>query len=86
VLFDPRGNQLMEYSWNLGATTNNKAEAYAMFMGMQLAKKRKITNLNIVSDSKNIIHYFIKASSPKETSLENICKDFTHFFSHPPST
>jgi hypothetical protein len=25
VLFDPRGNQLMEYSWNLGVTTNNKA-------------------------------------------------------------
>jgi ribonuclease HI len=72
VLFDPRGNQLMEYSWNLGATTNNKAEAYTMYMGIQLAKKRKITELNIVGDSKNTIRYFIKASSPKETSLENL--------------
>jgi ribonuclease HI len=62
----------MEYSWNLGVTTNNKAKAYAMYIGIQLAKKRKIIALNIVGDSKNTIHYFIKASSLKETSLENL--------------
>jgi ribonuclease HI len=48
VLFDPRGNQIMEYSWNLGVTTNNKAEAYALYIGVQLAKKRQINALNIV--------------------------------------
>jgi len=56
VIFDPRGNQIMEYSWNIGATTNNKAKANAMLMGIQLAKKRNIYEINIVCNSKNIIH------------------------------
>lgn len=42
VFFYPRANQIMAYSWNLGVTTNNRAEAYAMLMGIQLAKKRSI--------------------------------------------
>jgi ribonuclease HI len=78
VLFDPRGNQIMEYSWNLGVTTNNKEEAYAMLMGIQLAKKRSISELNIVGDSKNTICYFIKTPPPKETSLDNLVEHIKH--------
>jgi ribonuclease HI len=62
----------LEYYWNLGITTNNKAEAYALFIGVQLAKKRQIDALNIVGDSKNTIHYFIKASSPRDIGLKNL--------------
>lgn len=62
----------MEYSWNLEVTTNNKAEAYALYIGVQLAKKKQINALNIVGYSKNTIRYFIKASSPKDTSLKNL--------------
>jgi ribonuclease HI len=65
VLFNPRGNKLMDYSWNLEVTTNNKVEAYTLYMGIQLEKKRKIIDLNILGDSKNTIIYFIKAFSPK---------------------
>jgi len=62
----------MEYSWNPEVTTNNKAESYAMYIGIQLAKKRKINALDIVGDSKNTIRYFIKASYLKDTSLKNL--------------
>jgi hypothetical protein len=65
VLFHPRGNQIMEYSWNLGVTTNNKAEAYAMVMGIQLEKKISISELNIGGDSKITIRYFINTPPPK---------------------
>jgi hypothetical protein len=41
-------------------------------MGIQLEKKRKIVDFNIVGDSKRTIFYFIKAPSPKETSVENL--------------
>ena len=41
-------------------------------MGIQLEKKRKIIDLNIVGDSKRTIFYFIKVPSPKETSVENL--------------
>jgi len=78
VLFDPRGNQIMEYSWNLGVTTNNKEDTYAILMGIQLAKKISISNLNIVGDSKNIICYFIKTPLPKETSLDNLVECIKH--------
>jgi hypothetical protein len=51
VLFHHRGYQIMEYSWSLGVTTNNKAEDYAMLMSIQLEKKRSTSELNIVGDS-----------------------------------
>jgi ribonuclease HI len=60
VLFIPRGQRLLTYSWNLGITTNNLAEAYAIFKGAQLAQERQINQLIILGDSKNIIRYFIK--------------------------
>jgi hypothetical protein len=43
-----------------------------MYMGIQMEKKKNIIELNIVGDSKNTIRYFIKASSPKGTSLDNL--------------
>jgi hypothetical protein len=38
VLFGPRGKMMITYSWNLGTTTNNSAEAYALLKGIQIAK------------------------------------------------
>lgn len=71
VLFHPRGNKIMEHSWTIGVTTNNKAEAYAMLIGIQLEKKISIYELNIAGDSKNTTRYFVKHPPPKETSLDN---------------
>jgi ribonuclease HI len=57
---------------NLGIYSNNKAEAYALFQGVQLVKKRKISILYIVGDSKNTIHYFVSSSSPKDIGLNKL--------------
>jgi hypothetical protein len=62
-----------------------------VYQGVQLAKKRKITYLNIMGDSKNIIRYFVYGSSPKDPrlnvliectciSLSNIFVQFFHLF------
>jgi ribonuclease HI len=72
VLFIPRGQILLTYSWNLGITTNNLAEAYAIFKGAQLAKERQINQLIILGDSKTIIRYFIKKTIPKNSILKRI--------------
>jgi hypothetical protein len=39
VLYSPRGNRLLDFSWNLGKTTNNMAEAYAIYQGILLAQR-----------------------------------------------
>jgi hypothetical protein len=60
----------MEFYWNLGITINNKAEVYSPFLGIQLENQRQIFGLNILGDSKNIIHYFFTASSSKDIGLK----------------
>jgi len=52
--------------------TNNKAEAYALLQGIDLAKQRHIQTLNVVGDSKTIIRTVILDSSPRNTSLKNL--------------
>jgi ribonuclease HI len=72
VLFSPRGQRLLTYSWNLGMTTNNSAEAYALLKGAQIAKVRQINELIILGDSKTIIRYFIKITNPKNSIMKRI--------------
>jgi hypothetical protein len=42
VIYDSEGNKLIDYSWGLGKTTNNKAEFLAAYMGLNLAQDRHI--------------------------------------------
>jgi ribonuclease HI len=60
----------MDFYWNIGITTNNKGEAYAIYQELQLEKKRQISNLNIVGDSKNTTRYFVFGSSSKDIGLK----------------
>jgi hypothetical protein len=41
-MFSPRGQRLLTYLWNLSITTNNLAEAYAIFKGSQLAQEQQL--------------------------------------------
>jgi hypothetical protein len=63
---------MITYSWNLGTTTNNSAEAYALLKGTQIAKERQINKLIIIGDSKMIIRYFVKSTNPKNSTLRRI--------------
>jgi ribonuclease HI len=70
VLFSPRGQRMITYSWNLGITTNNAAEAYALLKGTQIARERQIKKLTIIGDSKTIIRYFVKNTNSKNSALK----------------
>jgi ribonuclease HI len=67
-----RGKRILNYYWNIGKDTNNKAEAYALLKGIQLAKLRQISNLNVIGDSKTIIRMMIQGTEPKNLSLKII--------------
>jgi ribonuclease HI len=64
----------IKFYWNLGVTTNNKAKAYAVYQGIQLAKQRHIYYLKIVGDSKNVIRYFVTGSTPQDVGLKALIK------------
>jgi ribonuclease HI len=59
VLYELGGKRILNYCWNLGKDTNNKAEAYALLKGLQLANQRQIHSLNVVGDSKTIIRMIV---------------------------
>jgi ribonuclease HI len=72
VLYSPRGKRMLDYSWNLGVTTTNMAEAYAMYQGVLLAQEQKLNNIIIIGDSKNTIRHFFKGTAPKNSKLKRI--------------
>jgi ribonuclease HI len=55
IIFDSDGQKIVDYSWGLGKTTNNKAESLAVYMGLQIAHSRNIHNLTVLGDSELII-------------------------------
>jgi len=72
VLFELRGKRILNYYWNLGKDTKNKAKVYALLRGLHLANQRQIQNLNVVADSKIIIRMMIQGSDPKNMSLKRV--------------
>jgi len=72
VIIYPRGNQVLSFHWNLGIATNNQAEAYALYQGLHLAKRRNIHSLSVIGDSKIIIGYVRKGSHPPNLHLKAI--------------
>jgi ribonuclease HI len=55
VIFDSDGQNIVDYSWGLGKTTNNKVESLAVYMGLQIAHSRNIHILTILGDSELVI-------------------------------
>ena len=52
--------------------TNNKAEAYALLKGIQLAHSKGIWKLVVLGDSLTIIRLMVKGKNPKDPSLKKI--------------
>jgi ribonuclease HI len=55
ILLDHGGNAMFHYAWGLGTTTNNIAEAYALYEGLKLAKECNISQLLVFGDSMLIV-------------------------------
>jgi ribonuclease HI len=58
VILDSDGHKLMEFSWGLGKSTNNNAEALAVYMGMRLITVNSPARLVVIGDSYLIIKRF----------------------------
>lgn len=72
VLYGPRGNQIPDFSQNLGNTSNNMVESYAVYQGILLAWEQQLNHITIVGVSKNIIRYFVLGNTLKDSKLNRI--------------
>jgi hypothetical protein len=57
VIFFPRGNIRLSFSWSLGHATNNQAEAYALLQGLLLARQQGLDSIIILGDLKVVINH-----------------------------
>jgi ribonuclease HI len=61
VIFDFKGNKVLEFAWGLGNATNNHAEVLATYMGLRLIPENRSTRLMVISDSDLIIRGLCKS-------------------------
>ena len=71
---DPRGNQVLKYSWRLGKESNNEAEAYSFLQRIKIASSMSTRSLLFFGDSSIIIQHLVNNSLPKESSIAQIVK------------
>jgi len=63
---------IVSYEWGLGESTNNKAEAYSLFLGTKILKKHAIKYPIIIGDSAIVIEAMVKDKSPSNTAINKI--------------
>jgi ribonuclease HI len=69
---EPNQDQVTQYAIGLGIETNNRAEALALWQGMQLALKLKIQDLTVIGDSRIIIQAMVKRSNSQSIKLKSL--------------
>eukprot|EP00253_Pinus_taeda_P015908 PITA_15908 len=74
VLLNPGGFTEMRFHWGLGIETNNRAEALALWQGLNLAINKNILSLNVFGDSRLIIQALLFPKTPHQVHLASIIK------------
>jgi ribonuclease HI len=69
VIIDSDGQNILDYSWGLGNTTNNKAESLAVYMGLRIARSQNIHELIVLGDSELIIKELLGSSKSTNQAL-----------------
>jgi ribonuclease HI/exonuclease III len=69
---EPNQDKITQYALGLGIDTNNRAEALALWQGMQLALKLKIQDLTVIGDSRIIIQAMVKRSNSQSVKLNSL--------------
>jgi ribonuclease HI len=67
------------YAWGLGTTTNNIAEAFALYAGLKFARERNIPQLLVFGDSVLIV----KDSYQQKLHGEQSSKWYSSMNHHP---
>ena len=63
MIYKPRGEPLIKFSWGLGSISNNEAEALALYATVRLAHTEGIQNIIVYGDSLLIIRTLVKGST-----------------------
>jgi ribonuclease HI len=85
VIIDPEGTTETCFAWELGITSNNKEEAYALWQGLNIAKDIGAHLIKVVKDSRMIINHMVKKTSPRDNLLASILdrsRQLEGFFSY----
>jgi ribonuclease HI len=72
ALWNPNGQLELSYAWGLGTETNNRAEALALWQGLNQAISKNVKDLVILGDSKLIIQALILRNTVKQAKLQHI--------------
>lgn len=76
VLFDPSGQKIWEGARPLGRCTNNEAEYRAALLLLEEAFRRGASDLELLGDSKLVIHQLSGAWKIKEPRLRVLAEEF----------
>ena len=74
VLLSTENSVLASYAWGLGSTTNNMAEALALWQGLKQAQEMNVHSLAVFGDSKIIIQALRTKKLPPNFFLSAIIK------------
>jgi ribonuclease HI len=72
VLVSPTGCLEINFAWGLGIETNKRAEALALWQGLNQAIKHNVQDLVIIGDSQLIIQALILRKRVKNEKLQHI--------------
>lgn len=76
IIRDHKGNMISAFSKNIGIASNNKAEVWALYLGIKIANELEITDIIIETDS----HFLISCLNRKgdhHPQLETLLTDST---------
>ena len=74
VILGPGGSTVVCFSWGLGIEYNNRAEALALWQGLNLALKENILSLSVFGDSILIIQALNSHKNPAQVHLAHVLK------------
>lgn len=64
VIIDPGGTTEAWFAWGLGIASNNKAETYALWQGLNIANSIGMHSIKVIRDSRMIINHMVKKTLP----------------------
>jgi ribonuclease HI len=72
VLVDPDGDVLAEIARGIGVTTNNVAEYTALIEGLELAREKGVTEVDVRLDSKLVVNQVLGEWKIKNDTLRRL--------------
>jgi len=72
IFIDPRGKSELSYNCELGTSSNNQEETYALLQGLRLVVEERIKSLIVVGHSNIIIKFMHMKVLPADYKLSCI--------------